>query len=89
MNNPYLSKIQVTKITPASKGNIRAFASVKLGETLTIHSVKVVQQPGQRAYVRLPESEQNGKYFPVVSADDRQFQDAVQEKVLEAWSAQA
>lgn len=85
MSNPYLDRIQVTKVTPINKGNIKAFASVKLGDTLTIHSVKIVQQPGQKAYVRLPESEQNGKYFPVVSADDKRFQDAVQEKVLAAW----
>lgn len=85
MNNPYLDRISVVKIIAANKGNIKAFATVKLGETLTIHSVKVVQQPGQRAYVRLPESEQNGRYFPVVSADDQRFQDAVQEKVLAAW----
>ena len=85
MNNPYLDRISVVKIITANKGNVKAFASVKLGETLTIHSVKVVQQPGQRAYVRLPENEQNGRYFPVVSADDQRFQDAIQEKVLAAW----
>lgn len=85
MHNPYLDRISVVKISAANKGNVKAFASVKLGETLTIHSVKVVQQPGQRAYVRLPENEQNGRYFPVVSADDQRFQDALQEKVLAAW----
>ena len=83
--NPYLSKITVSKITPANFGNVKAFASVRLGETLTIHSIKIVQQPGQRAYVRLPESERDGKYFPIVSADDKRFQEAVQEKVLAAW----
>ncbi len=62
-----------------------AMVTKHLGEVLTIHSVKIVQQPGQRAYVRLPENEQNGRYFPVVSADDQRFQDAVQEKVLTAW----
>lgn len=83
--NPYTDKIQVVRITPATKGNIKAFASIRLGETLTIHGVKVVQQPGQKAYVRLPESEKDGRYFPVVSANDQRFQDAVQEKVLAAW----
>ena len=85
MDNPYLARITVTRITPASFGNVKAFASVKLGDTLTIHSIKVVQQPGQKAYVRLPESEKDGRYFPVVSADDKRFQDAIQEKVLAAW----
>lgn len=85
MNNPYLAKISVVRITPINKGNIKAFASIRLGQALTIHSIKVIQQAGQRAYVRLPESEQGGKYFPVVSADDQRFQDAVQELVLTAW----
>ena len=87
MNNPYADKIQVVKVTPINKGNVKAFASVKLGETLTIHSIKVVQQAGQKAYVRLPENEQNGKFFPVVSADDKRFQEAIQDKVLAAWES--
>lgn len=85
MSNPYLERISVIRLVAANKGNVKAFASVKLGDTLTIHSIKIVQQPGQRPYVRLPESEQNGRYFPVVSADDQRFQDALQEKVLAAW----
>jgi DNA-binding cell septation regulator SpoVG len=85
MPNPYSDRLTVTKITPASFGNVKAFVSIRLGDTLTIHSVKVVQEPGKRAYVRLPESEKDGRYFSVVSADDPRFQDAVQEKVLAAW----
>lgn len=85
MNNPYLAKISVVRITPANKGNVKAFASVRLGQALTINSIKIIQQAGQKAYVRLPEQEANGKYFPVVSADDRRFQEAVQELVLTAW----
>jgi DNA-binding cell septation regulator SpoVG len=85
MSNPYLAKMSVLRIIPANKGNVKAFASVRLGEALTIHSIKVIQQAGQKAYVRLPEQEQGGKYFPVVSANDQRFQDAVQELVLAAW----
>ncbi len=89
MNNPYLDRISVTKITPINKGTIKAFASIKLGSTLSINSIKIIQQAGQRAFVRLPESEKDGKYYPVVSADDKQFQEAVQEKVLAAWEIDA
>lgn len=88
MSNPYLPKITVTKITPVqTTGTVKAYASVKLGDVLTIHSVKVIQQAGQKAYVRLPDQKApDGKsYFAVVSADDARFQDAVQEKVLAAW----
>lgn len=85
MANPYLSKITVLNVHPVSKGNIKAFATVQLGETLTIQGIKIVQQAGQKAYVRLPENERDGKYYPVVSAIDKRFQGAVQEKVLGAW----
>lgn len=86
MSNPYLAKLEVTRITPVnSGGNIKAFASVKLGNTLTIHSVKVIQQTGQRAFVRLPDQKSGEKYFPVVEWLDQAFMDAVSEKVLAAW----
>lgn len=87
MSNPYLSRITVTRITPINSANVKAFASVQLGNTLTIHGVKIVQQAGQKAYVRLPDQKPpNGeRWFPVVESVDQQFMDAVQEKVLAAW----
>lgn len=88
MANPYKNKITVERITSAGKnGNVRAYASIKLGSTLTIHGVKVIQQDGQRAYVRLPDqkSPDGSRYFQVVESNDQLFMDAVQEKVLQAW----
>lgn len=88
MNNPYLSKITVQKITPLNQGNLKAFAQVKLGNTMTINGCRIIQQAGQRAYVALPQSQdKNGKFWPVIVADDPQFKDAVQEKVLAAWES--
>jgi DNA-binding cell septation regulator SpoVG len=89
MSNPYLAKLEVTRITPVnSGGNIKAFASVKLGNTLTIHSVKVIQQTGQKAFVRLPDQKSGEKWFPVVEWLDQAFMDAVSEKVLAAWQGE-
>lgn len=85
-NNPYLSKITVVKINPLNQGNLKAFATIKLGNTMTISGCRVIQQPGQRAYVALPQTKDDqGKYWPVITADDPQFKEAVQEKVLDAW----
>ena len=38
-------------------GNLKAFASVNIGGKLTIHSLRIVQQPGQKAWVALPQRE--------------------------------
>lgn len=90
MNNPFLSKISVTKVTPINnQGNLKAFASVKLGDVLTIHDCRVIQQPGQKAFVSLPQrkDEKTGKYYYIVYPENEQFKEAVQEKVLGAWQA--
>ena len=88
MNNPYLDKITVTKITPMkNESNLKAFASVKLGNTLTIHDCRVIQQAGQQAFVSLPQrkDEASGKYFYIVYPEDKLFSEAIQIKVLAAW----
>lgn len=54
--NPYLSKITVSKITPLNQGNLKAFANIRLGEVMTINGCRIIQQPGQRAYVALRDS---------------------------------
>lgn len=92
MSNPYLAKITVTKITPVtSQGNLKAFASIKLGDVLTIHDCRVIQQQGQKAFVSLPQrkDEKTGKYYYIVFPESEQFKEAVQEKVLDAWQVNA
>jgi DNA-binding cell septation regulator SpoVG len=89
MTNPYLSKITVTKVTPLNgDSNLKAFASVKLGDVLTIHDCRVIQQAGQQPFVSLPQrkDEKTGKYYYIVYPESEQFKEAVQTKVLEAWN---
>lgn len=85
MSNKYSDKFTVTRLT-VLKGetNLKAFASVKLGEVLTIHDCRIVQQPGQKPFVSLPQrkDEATGKYHYIVFAEDREFSEALQEKVL-------
>lgn len=86
MSNPYLAKISVLKITTINQGNLKAFATIKLGNTMTINSCRIIQQPGQRAYVALPQTQdKDGKYHPVITADDPLFKAAVEDMILAAW----
>lgn len=86
-NNPYLSKITVLKITQLNQGNLKAFANIRLGSTMTINGCRVIQQPGQRAYVALPQTQdKNGRFWPVITADDPKFKDAVEQLVIDAWN---
>lgn len=89
--NPYLDRLTVTKITPMKNdSNLKAFASVKLGNVLTIHDCRVIQQAGQQAFVSLPQrkDEASGKYFYIVYPEDKLFSEALQTKVLAAWQEQ-
>jgi DNA-binding cell septation regulator SpoVG len=89
MTNPYLSKITVTKVTPINgNGNLKAFASVRLGDVLTIHDCRVIQQEGKQPFVSLPQrkDEKTEKYYSIVYAEDKQFMEAVQQLVLAAWN---
>lgn len=86
MNNPYLDRIQVISVRSVDKGNLRAFAEIQLGETLIISGCRIIQQAGQSAYVAFPQNENGGKYYPVVTAVDKRFKEAVEIKVLAAWS---
>lgn len=73
-----------------SESNLKAFASVKLGNVLTIHDCRIIQQTGQQPFVSLPQrkDEASGKYFYIVYPEDKLFQEALQTKVLAAWQEQ-
>jgi DNA-binding cell septation regulator SpoVG len=81
-------KIEIIKITPITTGgSLRAFVSVRIG-ALTVHDFRVVQQPGQHAWVSAPQKELNKdgnrKFFPVVELTEP-LKKIVSDKVLEAW----
>ena len=84
--NPWTAKLSVSAIHPVATGNVKAFVSVRVGDAITIHGCKIVQQPNQRAYVVLPQNERNGKFFPAVESHDPRFQEALSAVVLTAWS---
>lgn len=57
----------------------------------TVHGIRVIQQPGQRAWVSLPQAEgkpgPSGKkaWFPVIECSDKALERAIKDAVLKAW----
>jgi DNA-binding cell septation regulator SpoVG len=77
----------------AGDRNLKAFAKVRLG-AVVIHGIKVVQQPGQKAWIALPQTPGRQKadgtgagWFPVVEITSKDLMARVRDAVLEAWSA--
>ena len=46
-------------------GNLKAFIQVKVGD-ITICDCRVIQQPGQKAYISGPQKQANGQWVPLV-----------------------
>ena len=73
-----------------SPGNLRAYATVQIGP-LVIYRVKLVKQPGKKAYVSPPQFEYfaNGRvnYTPVVKWPD-EWKEPIFEAVWTAYDAQ-
>lgn len=84
------SKIEVIDIRPAKYGygSVKALARIRVG-ALVIGGVKVIQQDGQRAWVRLPDAqnESTQKWYPIVSCLSPTLEAAISNAVLEAWRA--
>lgn len=68
--------------------SLKAFASIRFGG-IEIHGLRIVQQPGQKAWVSLPQVEYNrdGKkcYYPMITIHDKRLKAAITQAVLEAW----
>ena len=80
-------RVSVVRLTPTPRaGNLRALATVKIGP-LVIHGCRVVQQPGQSAWVSMPTRQDDaGRWFPIVTTDDDTIKDAVKATLLAAWA---
>jgi DNA-binding cell septation regulator SpoVG len=51
-------------VSVVSAGSLRAFASVRIGPALVLHKCRVIQQPGQQAWIAMPQetwTEREGK----------------------------
>jgi DNA-binding cell septation regulator SpoVG len=58
---PRPATIEVLDLTALDKGNLKAMASVRIGPSLVVHKCRVIQQPGQRAWVSMPQEQWQGR----------------------------
>ena len=77
--------VTVLKVTPVgTPGNLRALADITIGP-LVIHSCRVIQQPGQRPWVAMPQTQAaDGRWYPVIRTDDDALRQNVRDRVLAA-----
>jgi DNA-binding cell septation regulator SpoVG len=54
------AQIAVIALSAVSAGNLKALASVQIGPSLVVHKCRVIQQPGQRAWVSMPQERWEG-----------------------------
>lgn len=85
--------ITIDKIRILDKGNLKALVSITIDEVLTIHGWRVVQQPGQAAWVSPPQKEYeiNGarKFSPVVEVErNSPTLRRIEQVILSAWKAE-
>lgn len=78
--------VEVVDFRRTSAGNVRAFASVRIGQ-LTLRNLKVVQQPGQQPWVSLPAVRgKDGRWQPIAAASP-ELKELINSAVLAAWQA--
>lgn len=78
--------VEVVNIRPVvNAGNLRALATVRIGP-ITLPGFRVIQQPGQRAWVSAPQEKgADGKWYPRLEITDRSLEGQVKAAVLQAW----
>jgi DNA-binding cell septation regulator SpoVG len=47
--------IAVVELVVINKGNLKAFVDVRIGLSSVVRKCRVAQQPGQRAWVNMPQ----------------------------------
>lgn len=87
MTAPRPAAIEVIKVKPLENGgNLKAFASVRVG-AVVIHSVRIIQEPGKRAWCSMPQSKSGERYFPIVEIESEGLRNRIREAVLEHWNS--
>lgn len=84
-NDPAERRIEVLDLDTTRRGKVRAHCRVRVG--LFLISMRVIQQPGQGAWVSWPQSlhAETGKWFPLVSCLSPTLKSKIDEAVLNAW----
>jgi DNA-binding cell septation regulator SpoVG len=82
--NGAIEVLEIRRLT--ADGNLKAFAKVRLG-AVVINSCRVIQQPGQRAWVAMPQQKSGERWYPLVEITRRELMDQVKDAVLQAWTS--
>jgi DNA-binding cell septation regulator SpoVG len=87
------AKISIVNIHHAAGGNLRAFVDIRLGQSVVIRGFRIVQQPGQKAWVAPPQREYTGadgkpRYAPIVELSGA-LKRAVEQVIVQAWKGGA
>jgi DNA-binding cell septation regulator SpoVG len=86
-----MENVEIIDIKPLDAGNIRALVSIRLFGVVVIYGAKIIQQPGQKAWLALPSrefiSDGQKRYSPVVEITGP-LKDAVWRAVLASWQQQ-
>lgn len=72
--------IEVIRIKRMNAGNLRALAELRVGD-ITICDCRIIQQPGQQAFVSGPQKKVNDRWFPLVKMS-KPLRDEVENLVL-------
>ena len=92
-NNIRGNAVLIKQILPLSNfGNLKAFANVYLPDLdMHIRYIRIVQQPGMRAYCGLPQTEwldkEGGKHFATILSLPIQLKEKICKSVLTEWEA--
>ncbi len=79
--------ITILRVSPVSgHGNLRAFAQVRVGDIIIV-DCRLIQQPGQVAYLTGPQKEESGRWWPLVKMTPA-LRERVQAAVLAKWQQQ-
>lgn len=77
--------VTVLAVRPVkTPGTLRGFADVQIGP-LVVTGCRIVQQPGQAAWVSMPQVQADtGTFYPCLRTDDDALRADVRERVLRA-----
>jgi DNA-binding cell septation regulator SpoVG len=52
-----------------------------------VHSVRIIQQPNQKAWVSMPQTKSGERYFPIVEIESEGLRNRVCDAVIEHWNS--
>jgi DNA-binding cell septation regulator SpoVG len=81
-DDPHVEVLDIKQLN--GNGAVRAFVDIRIGH-LSINGFKIVQQPGQQAWVAPPSHKSGERWFNTVEIHDRDLKDRIRDAVLARW----